>query len=453
MSGEEIINARVDADGRLVAADAAIARLQDRAGGSLPGPIVVPQLAAAVAAALRHRAPVLRQIYAGEADFDLRFWVRVVPDGRGAALTATGWYEEAKIGPQPLNRVAFPLDGPGWIFECDDRFDVVGLWAEGSAARIRTRDWIGQTLDALFAPHGDEDARTIGERLSAGEPIAELAVDATIDGNAARAELSARAHFGGDGSVAGAKGALKLLRGERAGAGEGPYLPGNWGALDRRMDEALRLPIGRIIANAETIARRHAGPIIEDYATYAGDIASAGKHLLGLIDDLADLQAIEREGFEVARERVDLAKVAVQAAGLLNMRAGEKRMTIVVEPGDAPVAAVGEFRRVLQILINFVGNAVRYAPEDTRVTLSTEMNIDGGEVSVTVADEGAGIASDDQARIFDKFERLGRRDHGGSGLGLYIANRLARAMGGRIGIASTAGKGARFTLTLPRWPA
>jgi len=218
------------------------------------------------------------------------------------------------------------------------------------------------------------------------------------------------------------------------------------------MDEALRLPIGRIIANAETIARRVEGPIADDYAGYAGDIASAGKHLLGLIDDLADLQAIEREGFEVAHERVDLAKVAAQAAGLLSMRAAEKRMKIVVEHSDQAALAIGEFRRVLQILINFIGNAVRYAPDDTTITVETAVDPDSGKVRVTVIDQGPGIAAEDQARIFDKFERLGRRDHGGSGLGLYISNRLARAMDGNVSIDSAPGEGARFTLALPRWP-
>jgi hypothetical protein len=446
---DEAIRARVDRDGRLISADAAMAHLQQRAGGKLPGPIVVPQLAVIVATALRLNAPMLRPVYAGEADFDLRFWVRVVPDGDGAALTLSGWSEEAKVRPQPGQDTAFPLDGPGWTFECDRRLAILGLWAEGSAARIRTRDWIGKTLDELFEPVG---ADTIAAILARGESIDSLAVDALIDGVVARAELNARPSLTADGTLSGASGSLMLKRGKRSETPDkAPYLPGNWGALDRRMDEALRLPIGRIIANAETIARRIDGAIADDYASYAGDIASAGKHLLGLIDDLADLQAIERSGFEVARERVDLSKVAAQAAGLLSMRAAEKSMAIKVEPGDRQVLAVGEFRRVLQILINFLGNAVRYAPDNTTITIETALDSDSDRARVTVIDQGPGIPAEDQKRIFDKFERLGRRDHGGSGLGLYISNRLARAMDGSVAIDSAPGEGARFTLSLPRW--
>lgn len=447
---DEIVHARVDREGRLISADAALAHLQERVGGKLPGPIVVPQLAAIVATALRLNAPMLRPVYAGEADFDLRFWVRVVPDESGAALTLSGWIEEAKALPPLDDDSVFPLEGPGWTFECDARLAVLGLWPEGSAARIRTRDWIGKSLDTLFEPI---EGVAIAALLEGGESIDGLAVDALVDGVVARAELSARPLLASDGSLMGATGSLTLKRGNRDDTViETPYLPGNWGALDRRMDEALRLPIGRIIANAETIARKIDGPIAEDYAGYAGDIASAGKHLLGLIDDLSDLQAIERDGFEVARERVDLAKVAAQAAGLLNMRAAEKRMTISVVAGDEPTVAVGEFRRVLQILINFIGNAVRYAPDDTVIFVETAIDREGGVARVTVADQGPGIAPEDQARIFDKFERLGRRDHGGSGLGLYISNRLARAMDGAVEIDSAPGEGARFSLTLPRWP-
>ena len=72
-----------------------------------------------------------------------------------------------------------------------------------------------------------------------------------------------------------------------------------------------------------------------------------------------------------------------------------------------------------------------------------------GRVQVAVADEGAGLALEDQARVFDKFERLGRSGDGGSGLGLYISRRLARAMGGELSVDSTKGKGARFVLELP----
>ena len=103
---------------------------------------------------------------------------------------------------------------------------------------------------------------------------------------------------------------------------------------------------------------------------------------------------------------------------------------------------------MLQILVNLIGNAVRYAPEDTQVRIVTESA--PGEARIMVIDQGQGVALADRERIFEKFERLGRDDAGGSGLGLYISRRLARAMHGDIRIGGAPGEGARFILSLPR---
>ncbi len=159
------------------------------------------------------------------------------------------------------------------------------------------------------------------------------------------------------------------------------------------------------------------------------------------------MQAVDRDNFTIAQERVDLADVARRAAGLLAMKAGERQMRIDPPRDDEHAIATGEFRRVLQILLNLIGNAIRYGPDGGMVWV--RVDDEGDKVSVTVADQGPGIAAEDQARLFTKFERLGRTDAGGSGLGLYISRRLAQAMGGDITLDSAPGQGARFTLTLP----
>ena len=215
----------------------------------------------------------------------------------------------------------------------------------------------------------------------------------------------------------------------------------------RRIDGALRGPLSRIIATAETIHGQFDGPIRADYARYAGDIAHAGRHLLGLVDDLADLQNIERPGFKAARDEIDLGDLARRAVGLLGMKAEEKGIRIDAPRTDDRMPAYGEFRRVLQVLLNLLGNAIRYSPEQSQIWIRVDR--EGDRAMVTVADQGQGIATDQQAVVFEKFERLGRTDSGGSGLGLYIARRLARAMGGDLTVDSAPGQGARFTLSLP----
>jgi signal transduction histidine kinase len=221
-------------------------------------------------------------------------------------------------------------------------------------------------------------------------------------------------------------------------------MPGNR-VIGRDLAPALRQPINRIIANAETIRTRLAGPIADAYAGYAADIAEAGRHLLSLVEDLADLDAVEAPEFAPAPDRIDLADCARRAAGILAMRAQERGMTLVMPGDDVCAPAVGEFRRVLQILLNLLTNALRYAPAHSQVRL--EVGGTAERAWVAVCDEGAGLDHAQIAQVFEKFERLGRSGDGGSGLGLYISRRLARAMRGDLTVAP--GPGARFELSLP----
>lgn len=215
---------------------------------------------------------------------------------------------------------------------------------------------------------------------------------------------------------------------------------------------ALRQPIGRIIANAETIGGRLQGPIRSDYANYASDIADAGRHLLALVEDLTDLEAIDSADFKPAHEDIDLADLARRAAGLLALRAAEHQIRIDTPAHDETLVVIGEFRRVLQILLNLLGNAINYSPIGSMIWLRLDDEVPGHphHVGITVADQGNGISMEEQQRLFHKWERLGRSGDGGSGLGLYISKRLAVAMSGDILIDSAPGQGARFTLLLPR---
>ena len=219
------------------------------------------------------------------------------------------------------------------------------------------------------------------------------------------------------------------------------------GAFGERLDKALRAPLAQIIASAETIGAQGEGPIRTDYAGYAGDIATAGRHLLALVDDLVDLQAIERPDFRPEGEEIDLADVARRAAGLLAVRAGERQVRIDAPAAGESLPARGDFRRALQIVVNLLTNAIRYSPEGGQVWIRTDR--EGDLAALIIADQGKGISADDQARIFEKFERVDPSEPGGTGLGLYIARRLARAMGGDVAVDSAPGQGARFTFTLP----
>ncbi|HEV2748633.1 MAG TPA: ATP-binding protein, partial [Allosphingosinicella sp.] len=139
-----------------------------------------------------------------------------------------------------------------------------------------------------------------------------------------------------------------------------------------------------------------------------------------------------------------------RAAGLLSVRAADRDVRIDGPGAEESLPALGDFTRALQIMMNLITNAVRYSPEGGEVWIRTER--EGDLAAIIVADQGKGIAEQDQDRIFEKFERVDPSEPGGTGLGLYIARRLARAMGGDVTVDSAPGQGARFTLTLPRAP-
>lgn len=435
----------------ILSADDAILMLQAQAGGASDGRIAVPQIAAVARLARRLNILIARPLLIGGDHSDIRLWVRARPVEGGVELGFSEWQEVPHL---PLSEnaalraaeIALAADGAEWRTDAQMRF----LHA-------------GDTLD--FVAAGDEFAATFPESAGGEHPLAAafaahrpfFGLEARGGPDARLIVLSGHPLFDADGSFLGYRGkASSVEEAQRTVLPDtsphtsvaqplpaGPTIPD----FGKRLDLALRQPLTRIIANAETIKSRVEGPIRGDYAAYAADIADAGRHLMELVDDLADLQAIDRPNFTVAQEDIDLADIARRAAGLLGVKAADRGLRIEAPKADERAPAIGEFRRALQIAVNLLGNAVRYSPEQSTIWLRAET--DGGVASLVVADQGRGIALEDQQRVFEKFERLGREDVSGTGLGLYISRRLARAMAGDITIDSAPGQGARFVLTLP----
>lgn len=147
-----------------------------------------------------------------------------------------------------------------------------------------------------------------------------------------------------------------------------------------------------------------------------------------------------------------MVDAATRAAGILGVRAQNRDTVLEVVGTRGEAIATAEFRRVLQILINLISNAIAYSPAGSTVRISAEVSGEG-RAAITVADQGPVVTADQAQRIFDKFERLGRDSDGGkdngSGLGLFISRRLAEAMTGNLTVESAAGGGALFRLELP----
>ncbi|MDP3781709.1 MAG: HAMP domain-containing sensor histidine kinase [Sphingopyxis sp.] len=452
---ERIIRGRIDRSGALVSADAPLLRLQQRAGAGLGKPLALPHLARLVALAQRLHRDISRPLHTADDHSDIHALVRIIPDADGASLEISDWRTRPVAHPQiPAigDNVVVPH---GWTWECDQQLRVVALRAAPDAPPVPA-NWEGRSLSELFElqPDGDgrfpvlralaRQSRFDGQHVQADAPAGRLAM--TLSGDALFDAVGGFTGFRGSAVVADDAAADPVPAAMLVDPAFGS-LPLSDPQFGRRIDGALRGPLSRIIATAETISGQFDGPIRADYARYAGDIAHAGRHLLGLVDDLADLQNIERPGFKAAADEIDLGDLARRAVGLLGMKAEEKGIRIDAPRTDDKAPATGEFRRVLQVLLNLLGNAIRYSPDNSLIWI--RVNREGDRATVTVADQGQGIDADQQAVVFEKFERLGRTDSGGSGLGLYIARRLARAMDGDLTVDSAPGQGARFTLSLP----
>jgi signal transduction histidine kinase len=440
-------HAAIDAEGRLVRADRRLAELNERAGGAIGLPLAVPQIATIARLAKRLGILVSRGVVTADGDDDLELWVRAEPDGEGVRISASGWKHRTPWHPAEGPRRE-PEPGYGdadWRWETDAALRVTYLSPEAMTRfGVDAAATLGQPVTRLFALSEDE---------AGGFPIlGALATQVRFDnqraelrgtGRAVRLVASPRADVAG--RFAGFVGATYfLLPGPQFSAPSLKPLAANFGT---RLDRALRGPLGRIVANADSINAQHDGPLRDEYADYAADIANAGRHLLGLVDDLADMNAIERDNFTTAPDEIDLADVARRAAGLLQVRANELGVRLDRPALDEKLPATGEFRRALQVLVNLIGNAVRYSPPEGMVWIRAER--DGPYAVIIVADQGKGIDPEQHERIFEKFERIDVSEPGGSGLGLYIARRLARAMGGDVVVDSAPGQGARFVFTLP----
>ncbi|WP_242146033.1 sensor histidine kinase [Sphingomonas sp. BAUL-RG-20F-R05-02] len=443
-----LVRGLIDRDGRLVEADPRLHDLNARAGGALGETVAVPQLARLAHLTQRLGILVSRGIVAADGPGDLELWVRAEPVAAGVSLTITGWADRpawtASDAIGDTDHAALAADAD-WHWETDSALRLTFLTPDVGVRHGFDADMLlGAPLTGLFALAEDKSGSfPILGGLALRERFEDQPATLRATGEAVR--LAARPRRDARGDFAGFIGAVTL---ERAPPRSEPQtIDDASGTFAVRLDSALRSPLGRIIANADSINAQTEGPLRQDYADYAADIASAARHLMGLVDDLVDLQAIERTDFHVATEHIDLADLARRAAGLLAVRASDMKVRIDKPTLGETLPAIGEFRRVLQILVNLIGNAVRYSPEGGVIWVRAER--EGDLAAIIVADQGKGIALDDQARIFEKFERVDPREPGGSGLGLYIARRLARAMGGEITVDSAPGQGARFVLTLP----
>ena len=440
-----------DADGRLLSADQPLADLQRRCGGRIPGLIAVPELLDLVRQSRSMGLSLAREFTAFDGDERVSGFVRIKPQVEdtegGCEVLIENWQREVfDLDEHDQEELGDAIDYATAEFNArlDSNQNIQAFSADsrdlkGLAAAIRTEP--GQNWTHYLDLEGVAHKQPLHWRLLDN-------VACKVPGS--ERQWHARLMPIGQGN-ANPRGFELLLVAQEpqavaplAGADEDQPRAS---LIGEALAPALREPITRIIGNAETIRGKLAGPVRQEYAEYAGDIAEAGQHLMSLLDDLADLEAVEAEDFYVQIQDVVLADVARRAASMLAKQAQEKNITITMPDAVKGAPAKGEFRRVLQIVINLLANAISYSPVDSTIALEVFRDKQA-RLCLSVADQGPGLDAEKQDRVFNKFERLGRDGDGGSGLGLYISRKLANAMGGELLVESVEGEGAKFTLAL-----
>jgi two-component system, NtrC family, sensor kinase len=215
------------------------------------------------------------------------------------------------------------------------------------------------------------------------------------------------------------------------------------------MSHELRTPLNAIIGFSEVLTERMFGDLNEKQDEYLKDIYASGTHLLSLINDILDLSKIEAGRMELELTDFDLPQAIDNALVLVRERAGRRGITLEHSVDERLGEIRGDERKVKQVLLNLLSNALKFTSEGGRVDVRAAM-VDGmAEISVT--DTGVGIAAEDQGAIFEEFRQVGTAEKKaeGTGLGLTLCRKFVELHGGRIWVKSQVGAGSTFTFTIP----
>ena len=218
------------------------------------------------------------------------------------------------------------------------------------------------------------------------------------------------------------------------------------------MSHELRTPLSAIVGYMDLLEGEMVGAVAPLQKTYLGRVKSAARHLISIIEEILTFSRVEAGKEPLHLEHVDASALARDVEELFEPQALRKGLTLAVSLPDEPVPLHTDATKLRQILINLMGNAMKFTDAGV-VTLDMWLGEDC--VGFRITDTGPGIGADDLGKIFDPFTQVDqslKRTKGGTGLGLPVSRRLAHLLGGDLAVASEAGVGTTFSLVLPTTP-
>jgi signal transduction histidine kinase len=216
------------------------------------------------------------------------------------------------------------------------------------------------------------------------------------------------------------------------------------------MSHELRTPLNAIIGFSEMLSREMFGALDSRYRDYATNIYDSGRHLLGLINDILDFSKLEAGRFELQDDSIEIEKVIAETLNIMGHQAERNGLNVILNLAPHLPRIHADSRRVRQILLNLISNAIKFTPEGGEIKISAA--IKNGELVLIIADTGIGMSADDIPKALTRFgqidSRLSRK-YDGTGLGLPLSKRLVELHGGVLEIESVVGAGTTVTVRFP----
>ena len=217
------------------------------------------------------------------------------------------------------------------------------------------------------------------------------------------------------------------------------------------MSHELRTPLNSILGFSPLLGRLPSDPLSDRHQRHVQQILDNGKHLLNLIDQVLDLSRIESRETPMLIEDISVRAMIENCVAISMPLVQDAKIEMTVEDfGPKDLACRADEMQLRQVLLNLLSNAIKYNVNSGKVTVSAAAR-DDGVVRITIADTGHGISEENKSHLFEPFNRLGRESSNvpGTGIGLSIAKRLIKGMGGDIGADTEVGKGSTFWVELP----